>query len=452
MAPDQKFRAHASSTCRCAPRTWYTIHQRDGRDSRVGDARGAHRISTGSTPRHDGILGFSWAQNDNDYSLFNPTVVRSGAMEHIMSNAGARTLAGLYKNRFPGARVVALSGHKYYAADPLGGPRADAILYYATTPQGRYAPVAIPGHTPPASVLNAPGLNAPGHLAMGQEDHLTAELALSAFKVMRPRMLLINVPEFDWPLGHVLGGNLDNSGVIALMKGFDCRPRHDRDRLSQSRHPEETLFVITSDHGMLPVSHFNSSDYSTTPSPMPALGRRPSPTTRARISGSATTSRARTVAANLGSENIPGFEAAYYLVGSAEITPTTTSRHRRTLPGDLNQPTDRLLSTLLNGHQPSIVLLLHGRVFGIERRLPLEGGSWRRHVAIAARATDLFRARRISRRSDITAPAQLEDIAPTDPRRYGRATEWNARTYPHRRTDHLECPRSTEPRVGDDGR
>jgi predicted AlkP superfamily pyrophosphatase or phosphodiesterase len=36
-------------------------------------------LATGSTPRRNGILGFNWAQNDDDYSLFSPTVVRSGA-------------------------------------------------------------------------------------------------------------------------------------------------------------------------------------------------------------------------------------------------------------------------------------------------------------------------------------------------------------------------------------
>ncbi|GAC1319011.1 MAG: hypothetical protein NVS2B16_15890 [Chloroflexota bacterium] len=112
-------------------------------------------LATGSTPRRNGILGLGWAQNDNDYSLFSPDVVRSGAMERIMSNAHVPTIAGLYKQRFPGAKVVALSGHKYYAADPLGGPQADAIMYYQGDARGHYVPIAIPGHIPPPPVLSA---------------------------------------------------------------------------------------------------------------------------------------------------------------------------------------------------------------------------------------------------------------------------------------------------------
>ena len=110
-------------------------------------------LSTGSTPRRDGILGFDWAQNDNDFSLFSAATVRAGAIEHIMAQARVPTIAGLYKAQHPRARVVALSGHKYYAADPLGGPQADVIMYFQGDQQGHYVPVSIPGHSPPAPVL-----------------------------------------------------------------------------------------------------------------------------------------------------------------------------------------------------------------------------------------------------------------------------------------------------------
>ena len=69
---------------------------------------------------------------------------------NIPTGVEVRSTPGLLE---PGAKVVALSGHKYYAATPLGGPDADAIMYYQGDPKGRYIPVAVPGHVPPAGLL-----------------------------------------------------------------------------------------------------------------------------------------------------------------------------------------------------------------------------------------------------------------------------------------------------------
>jgi hypothetical protein len=82
--------------------------------------------------------------------------------------------------------------------------------------------VAVPGHTPPPGVLDAPGVTMPTtHLKNGQEDGLATTLAVTAVKRMHPRLLLINYPEFDWPLGHIDGGIIDKSAVAQDMRNFD---------------------------------------------------------------------------------------------------------------------------------------------------------------------------------------------------------------------------------------
>jgi hypothetical protein len=83
-------------------------------------------IATGSQPAQNGILGFDWANDNDRYSIFSPT--KMSAMEQIISESHSPTIGGLYKAHFPRAKVVAVSGHKYYAAAPLGGPNADAII------------------------------------------------------------------------------------------------------------------------------------------------------------------------------------------------------------------------------------------------------------------------------------------------------------------------------------
>lgn len=214
-------------------------------------------IGTGSNPKQDGILSFSWANSDNiPVTLFDADRVRQGLMERVMSRAGATSIARLVHGADRAAKVVALSGHKYYAADGIGGPDADVIMYYAATKDGKFAPTAFPGHGPPAGILTRPDLVSNStHPPLSVEDHLAMRLAVTAFQRMRQTVTLINVPEFDYPLGHVDGGDRDPTMVRTLMRGFDS----DLGRLEAAYRKagvlDRTLFVITADHGFAPIYH-----------------------------------------------------------------------------------------------------------------------------------------------------------------------------------------------------
>jgi predicted AlkP superfamily pyrophosphatase or phosphodiesterase len=215
-------------------------------------------IATGSPPNMNGILSFNWANSKNDRTtdIFDPTVVQKGTMEQIMSHAGAPSIASLVHANNPNGRVVAVSGHKYYAADALGGPDADAIVYYQGTPNGKYAPVSTVGHSPPKSIMNDKGLVFPTtHLSVGTEDRLTMRLAEKTARVMRPTALLINLPEFDWPLGHVWGADRDRKVVRQLMQGFDKELGALEAQYRKEGILDKTLFVITADHGFAPIYH-----------------------------------------------------------------------------------------------------------------------------------------------------------------------------------------------------
>lgn len=214
-------------------------------------------IGTGSTPRQDGIPAFNWATSDNiPLSIFDPHAVQDGQVEHLLTSAGAPSIAGLVHRADPHARVVALSGHKYYAADAIGGPDADVIMYYTGTPDGKFVPVAVPGHTPPAGILTRKDLISHSHgLRLGEEDHLAMKLDLATFHKLHQRVTLMNVPEFDWPVGHVDGGDRDPQAVRTLMQGFD-RDLGDLERVYRKAGIlNKTLFVITADHGMTPIYH-----------------------------------------------------------------------------------------------------------------------------------------------------------------------------------------------------
>lgn len=312
-------------------------------------------ISTGSTPARNGILGFDWAQNDNDYSLFSPDVVRSGAIEHIMDVGHVPTIAGLFKHKYPQARVVALSGHKYYAADPLGGPQADAIMYYQGSSDGHYVPVAIPGHVPPQGVMDAPGLIGQStHLGYGGEDTLATRLAISAFKTMKQRITMINYPEFDWPAGHVDGGNKNPAKVIELMRNFDRDLGMLKAAYRKAGVLKQTMFVITADHGMSPLRRFVPEEVFTKAVAAAGTTSPSASYNTATYLWLADSNKSQAVAQNILKANDPGIQSVYYLQTQGAAT------HYVHAGGDFVQPTvdssnQYLLNTLMNGHEPQVV-------------------------------------------------------------------------------------------------
>src|SRR5947209_3515510 len=368
-------------------------------------------IATGSRPARDGILGFDWAANSSDsYSLFSPD--QMGALEAILQQTHVPTLAGLYKQRFPTAKVVALSGHKYYAAAPLGGPAADAIMYYQGDPKGHYVPVAVPGHVPPASVLNAPGVSLPTtHLSDGGENHLATKLALAAVQQMHPRMLLINYPEFDWPLGHVDGGNLDPAKVTIDMKQLDTDLGAIEDAYQRAGILNQTLFVITADHGMMPITHFipatelnNAVAQAGTTSPDLAENT-------ADYIWLADPTKAQTVAQNVVNLHDSAIQSAYYLT-ETNGQPHYVAANPGSLTAQQEAANQYLLSGLINGHQPAVVVFaVEGATFSDPKsgwKGDHGGNTWdSQHIPLILSGPGIH--------PGVTsdAPVQLDDVAPT---------------------------------------
>jgi predicted AlkP superfamily pyrophosphatase or phosphodiesterase len=369
-------------------------------------------IATGSTPARNGILGFDWGQDNKDYSIFDPNVVNAGAMEHIMAAAKVPTIAGLYKAKNPHATVVALSGHKYYAADPMGGPQADAIMYFEGDTKGRYVPVAVPGHVPPSGVFSAPGLTYPTiKLPPGIDDTMASRLAVSAIKVMRPHVLMINYPEFDWPLGHVFGGSEDPQHVVELMKNFDQGLGMIEAAYRKQGVLDQTLFLITADHGMAPVSRFVPENVITN-----AVSK--AGTTAPAISYSTgayiwltDSSKASTVAANIVSAADPGIQSVYYL-GTSHGQPTYQLAGGTFVNGQADLANRYLLQTLVNGHEPAVVAFAkEGQTFTnptYRWKADHGGAAW-----ISQRIPLIISGPGIRRGYIDGNPAQLEDIAPT---------------------------------------
>jgi hypothetical protein len=318
-------------------------------------------IATGSHPSADGILSFDWANSDNlPISIFSEQKIRSGQMEKIMRSAPAPSIAGLVHKQNPKAKVVALSGYKYYAADALGGPNADVIMYYANRTDGTFGPTSVPGHVPPASVLNAPGLTVASRgYPLGVGDHLAMKLAGTAFGVMHQQVTLINLPEFDWPLGHVNGASLDQPGVKTLMQGFDQDLAALENTYRQAGVLGQTLFVLTADHGFSTISHKIS--HNVVNEAVAAAGTsivRDTYHTAAYI-WVRDKSKSPQVAANIAANRNPYVESVYYKVrtnqGPIYLSPRGANQFRANGVEAANQ---YLLSTFNGPNGPDVVVIM----------------------------------------------------------------------------------------------
>jgi arylsulfatase A-like enzyme len=265
---------------------------------------------------------------------------------------------------------------------------------------------------PPSSILDDPRVAGPStHLPDGGEDHLVTKMAVQVVRTMHPRMLLMNYPEFDWPVGHIDGGMEDPAAVTTLMTGFDEDLGQLEETYRKAGILDQTLFVITADHGMMPITHFipagvieNAISQAGTTAPDIAANS-------ADYIWLADPTRAQTVAQNVMAAKEPGIQMAYYLTtvnGAPGYVPAT--------PGVLTTREERanqyLLGALLNGHEPAVV------VFGQEGasfsdpaskwKADHGGNSWKsQHVPLVLAGPGIVRGKVTGQ------PAQLEDIAPT---------------------------------------
>jgi arylsulfatase A-like enzyme len=214
-------------------------------------------IGTGSEPSRNGILSFAWANDANvRVSIFDPAKIQNGMMEGIIRDSGVPTLAGQVRAARSTSAVVALSGSKYYAADAIGGPDANVIMYFHGTPDGQFVPTYVNGHAPPAGLVTDPALVTKSHnMPPGLENHLAMRLAANTFDRMGQQVTLINLPEFDWPLGHVDGGPMAPQRVSTLMHRFDQDLAMLQDTYRRAGVLDRTIFVLMADHGMMPLAH-----------------------------------------------------------------------------------------------------------------------------------------------------------------------------------------------------
>jgi arylsulfatase A-like enzyme len=218
-------------------------------------------IGTGVLPTRHNILGDTWRVPGTEQmspNLLNSQLTRTGYIGKAMKQTGSPSLAAITHLRWPGSKVVALSGHKVYAADALGAGSADYVAFGTKDARGHYVPAAIPGHEYDASILHSPQLDLPSYpRTPGAEDDWTTTLALKFLFKYHPRLMMINLPEVDI-FGHIAG--TDATVMQPLMSNVDKQIGRLVAAYGRAGILPQTTFLITSDHGMVPALHTVDSE------------------------------------------------------------------------------------------------------------------------------------------------------------------------------------------------
>jgi arylsulfatase A-like enzyme len=195
------------------------------------------------------------------------------------------------------------------------------------------------------------------------------------------------------------------------MRQFDHDLGEIEDQYRKAGILNETLFVITADHGMAPITHF--IPYTTIRTAIAKAGTTP---TSIAYNHSAYVwlrdpRKAGAVAQNLARSHDPGISSVYYLSRSGRHV-----GYRRAAGTSVHQAVEvanqYLLQTLLNGHQPAVVLFCRTDATTSSNathwRADHGGPVWQsQHIPLILAGPGIRRGVVTSR------PAQLDDVAPT---------------------------------------
>lgn len=217
-------------------------------------------INTGVFPRRHGVIGFEWADQFGRWiTLFE--VEGEERLSKLLIQSGVPTLADLVRQIYPCAHSVAISGPKVHAAVAMGGrTSADWILYASSseqaTPEGwapysDVKPATVPGHEPPAELLQNRVLYKPGPLGPEDLDQWAVDAALMLLQRYQPRLLMVNLAEAD-VVGHATGGTTNPEKMSRVMASLDEQLGRLIDWYRQEGLLEDTIIVVISDHGMVP--------------------------------------------------------------------------------------------------------------------------------------------------------------------------------------------------------
>jgi arylsulfatase A-like enzyme len=204
-------------------------------------------FGTGTLPKDNGFLGFGWAVPQTRKTVDFRTLLADGQIDPVLKSLAVPSVAARLHQFMPKAVSVAGSGHKDYAVVGLGGGYADYELYgkFVT---GGFVP-AFMHAPPPLTPAERQSLTIHHNLTFGEEDSFAFQYALDVVRHVRPRLLMLNLPEMDtW--GHWYGPD-DKPLFQRLMQNIDRGIGEIESTYQKLGLLSKTDFIITADHAMM---------------------------------------------------------------------------------------------------------------------------------------------------------------------------------------------------------
>jgi predicted AlkP superfamily pyrophosphatase or phosphodiesterase len=372
-------------------------------------------IATGSFPKNDGIIGFTWKNQETNKTVNVTTweAVTTGLMTKTIKESGCTSIGTLLKEKYPDAKIAALSSDKFYAAAGLGAESADYILFSknekSTDPKTRgttyLSPTGVNGHLAPADIMNDPTLRKQKtNLIDG--DTWVIDLAIKILDKIKPQAMLINLPQTD-ESGHATGGITKMDTMSTVLKNVDVQIKRLIDAYKKAGIYDQTIWIVTADHGMTP--HLNTIDDKLITKILDKQVAVPGGRTDYYL---IKPENAWTIAESIAVLNIKGIRAVYYKTTDQQgkyiyIPAFTTSS---ILSKDLDFCYRYLLATYTSGKSPDLVIIPNENWKFKGNKMPGDHGSatWlNQHIPL------IISGPGIKSGFNSDSVARLVDIAPT---------------------------------------
>lgn len=204
-------------------------------------------LGTGTLPRENGFVGFGWVQPTTRKEVDFRTLLAEGKIDPVLRALPIPSIAARLRRYGADGVTIAASGHKDYAVVGMGGGAAEYELY-GKFHEGKFLPASM--HTAPAlTSAERRLLTIKSPVPIGGEDAWAFQYLLSVVRKVRPRLLMLNLPEVDtW--GHWYGPG-DGALFRKLMLNIDRGIGAIRATYQQLGILDRTNFIITADHAMM---------------------------------------------------------------------------------------------------------------------------------------------------------------------------------------------------------
>lgn len=204
-------------------------------------------LGTGTLPRENGFLGFGWAASNTRRWVDFRTLLADRQIDPVLRRLPIPSIAARLHQFMPHAISVAASGHKDYAAVGLGGGAADYVIY-GKFGHNQFSPAFL--HSPPPLTPSERAqLTIKAPIPVGGEDSWAFRYATTVARHVRPRLLMINLPETDtW--GH-WDGPTSGKVFAYLLRNIDNGVGLIENTYRQLGILDQTDFIITADHAMM---------------------------------------------------------------------------------------------------------------------------------------------------------------------------------------------------------